>query len=408
MQPTSTPLEASSSPAPSTRASDELPIGGSPCLALSTLCENPQRRTGLTTYFHGLVNNALKLYPNIRWLIFAGQTEDWPEDDERVRIVRRFPANDRLLPRLWADHVKVPAVAKQMGADALLTVGFVPVRKMLPTVMSLFSLQHADPSNRIGGARQVYRRFMTRSGIARADLLITNSACAASQIKAAFPRFGGKLIVSHEGLQTDQFLSEKKLGEDAELKTQFGIEPGFFLWVSNFYPYKQVELLLEGYSRVDAALRATHPLVMVGGGWNGGDSSALARARALGIEANVRFLGWVEERWLAPLYRNAIAFCLASREETFGRIVIEAMACGTPCVVNDIPIMHEVTAGHALIVDFQNRNVTANALNRIVLDRDLHGRLRSEGLRRAADFSFEKMTRERIDAILELLGKVKS
>src|ERR1700730_520888 len=135
---------------------------------------------------------------------------------------------------------------------------------------------------------------------------------------------------------------------------------------------------------------------MVGGSWNGGDSSAQARARALGIESNVRFLGWVEERWLAPLYRNATAFCLASREETFGRSVIEAMACGTPCVVNDIPIMHEVTAGHALIVDFHNREETAAMLRKIVVDQGLRDRLRVEGLRRAADCSFGRMTRSSI------------
>src|ERR1700726_1127618 len=375
------------------------------CLALTTLCEHPQRKTGLTTYFDGLVNTALKLYPDIHWLIFAGQAENWSEDDERIRIIRRFPANDRLLPRLWADHMRVPAVAKQMEADVLLTVGFVPVRKLLPTVMSLFSLQHADPSNKIGSARQLYRRFMTRSGIDRADLLITNSACAASQIRSAFPRVGNKLIVSHEGLQRDQFRPEEESGERTELRNRLGIEPGYFLWVSNFYPYKQPELLLESYSRLDEGFRSTHPLVMVGGGWSGGDSSAQACARALGIESNVLFPGWVEERWLAPLYRNAIAFCLASREETFGRSVIEAMACGTPCIVNDIPIMHEGTAGHALIVDFHNREETAAMLKQIVIDRDLHDRLRVEGLQRAADFSFEKMTRERIDAILDLLHK---
>src|SRR2546428_2935087 len=92
-------------------------VKDSKCLALTTLCENPQRRTGLTTYFHGLVSTALKLYPDIHWLIFAGSAEDWLEDDERIRIIRRFPANDRLLQRLWADHTKVPAIAKQMGAD---------------------------------------------------------------------------------------------------------------------------------------------------------------------------------------------------------------------------------------------------------------------------------------------------
>jgi glycosyltransferase involved in cell wall biosynthesis len=380
---------------------------GAKCLALTTLCEHPGRRTGLTTYFHGLVRASLKLYPDIHWVIFAGKNADWPVIDDRVRVVHRFPANDRLFQRIWADHMRVPAVAKEMGADALLTVGFVPMRKLLPTVMGVFSLQHVDPTNKIGSARQVYRRFMTRSGIKRADFVITNSESAVSQIKSAFPQFSGRMLMSYDGLDPNQFQPEKASGESSELKREFKIEPGYFLWVSNFYPYKQAELLLESYSRLEAGLRAAHPLVMVGGGWNG-DSSAMARARALGIESNVRFLGWIDDRWLAPLYRNAVAFCLASREETFGRIVTEAMACGTPCILNDIPIMHEVSAEKAVIVDFQNTPKAAAALERIVLDQNLHARLRVDGLNRAADFSFEKMTRERIDAILEFLRESKA
>ncbi len=371
-------------------------------LALTTLCEHPQRRTGLTTYFHGLVTAALKLYPNVHWLVFAGKDDDWTDVDERVKIIRRFPANDQLLARLWADHMQVSAVAKQEKADALLTIGFVPLRKLLPTVMSLFSLQHADPSNRIGGGRQLYREMMTRAGIRRADLLITNSENAAAQIRSLYPGLDTRLVVSHEGLQRDQFQPRREPDEKNALKERFGFEPDYFLWVSNFYPYKQVELLLEGYAGLDKSFRANHPLVMVGGGW-GGDSSAQTLARSLGIEGDVRFPGWVEDRWLAPLYRNAIAFCLATREETFGRIVTEAMACGTPCILNNIPIMREVTAGHALIIDFRDREKVTAALKQIATDRDLHQQLRVGGLNRAADFSFEKMARERVDAVLELL-----
>jgi glycosyltransferase involved in cell wall biosynthesis len=106
---------------------------------------------------------------------------------------------------------------------------------------------------------------------------------------------------------------------------------------------------------------------------------------------------------LAPLYRQAAAFCLASREETFGRCVIEAMACGTPCVVNDIPIMHEVTAGHALIIDYRDAATVAEALQKITADHELAARLRRDGLIRVREFTFEKLAAERITAIRRMI-----
>jgi glycosyltransferase involved in cell wall biosynthesis len=109
---------------------------------------------------------------------------------------------------------------------------------------------------------------------------------------------------------------------------------------------------------------------------------------------------------LAPLYRHAAAFCLASREETFGRCVTEALACGTPCVLNDIPIMREVTGGHALIINYQDTAAVAGALGKIVTDETLTARLRAGGISRASEFTFDKLTTERITAIRGLVAKL--
>lgn len=50
---------------------------------------------------------------------------------------------------------------------------------------------------------------------------------------------------------------------------KIGVAPGYFLWLSNFYPYKQGDRLLAGYARLDPETRRRHPLVMVGGEWEG-------------------------------------------------------------------------------------------------------------------------------------------
>ncbi len=90
------------------------------------LCENPLRKTGLTTLFHEFVSRGLKLFPEVRWLIFAGPNQEWTVNDPRVEMVRDFPANDQLNRRPFADHFQVPAVARARGADVLVTVGARP------------------------------------------------------------------------------------------------------------------------------------------------------------------------------------------------------------------------------------------------------------------------------------------
>jgi glycosyltransferase involved in cell wall biosynthesis len=373
-------------------------------LALSLLCENPQRKTGLTTTYHEFVARSLTLFPKVTWIVFVGPNQEWHVDDPRVEVVRDFPANDRLGARLWADHFRVPVAARARGADVMISTGFVPLRKTLPTVMHVFSLQHLDRTNRIGFARELYRRFLTKVSWHKADLMITNSRFAMSQILNVFPEFRRKLIQAYEGLQHEQFNTTTLPGEAGRLRTEMGLDPGYFLWLSNFYPYKQADKLLAGYAQLDAAARRRHPLVMVGGEWFGVLAAAKEQARALGIAEDVKFLGWVGDGLLAPLYRAALAHVLPSREETFGRTVIESMACGTPCVLNDIPIMREVSAGHALIVDFNQPAQVAEAMKRVATDENLRATLREAGLGRAAHFTFEKFTSERIVAIERLVA----
>jgi glycosyltransferase involved in cell wall biosynthesis len=373
-------------------------------IALSLLCENPRRKTGLTTTYHEFVARSLKLFPDLSWVVFVGPDQEWQVQDARVELVRNFPANDRIVRRLFADHFRVPSLAHERGAQVMISTGFVPIRKSLPTVMHVFSLQHLDTTNRIGLAREWYRRFITHYSWPKADLVITNSKFAVSQILSVFPEFGSRIVQAYEGLQHEQFHPTRAQGETERLRGEAGLEPGYFLWLSNFYPYKQPGLLIAAYAGLDPETRRRHPLVMVGGEWGNCQAGCREQVRALGVENDVKFLGWVGEDMLAPLYRHALAHVMPSREETFGRTVIESMACGTPCVLNDIPIMREVTEGHALIVDFKDARQVADALDRMAKDDTVRAGLRDAGIRRAGHFTFEKFTTERIVAIQRLLS----
>ncbi len=360
-------------------------------LAFSLLCENPRRRTGLTTLFHGFVAEGLRQFPAVRWLLFAGPDQPWDLADPRVEVVRTFPANDRRGARLWADHFRVGPEAARRGAAALFTIGFVPLRTGgLPVAMHVFTLHHRRAG---GGWRGLYRRAAMARGLRRAALVIANSQWTAAQL-GPHPR----LLVSAEGLRHDVFRPEGPAGGE-------GLPSEYLLWASNFYPYKRAELALAAYAQLEPALRARFPLVLVGGDWEGGRTRAQAVARELGVAANTRFLGWIDDAALPALYRGARAHVLPTAEETFGKSVTEAMACGCPCVLQELPVLREVASGAAQFVDFTDGRAAGAALRRICVDDGLVADLRAAGLKRAADFSYAQLARERIAAILAVLGQ---
>lgn len=162
---------------------------------------------------------------------------------------------------------------------------------------------------------------------------------------------------------------------------------------------------MEAWCELPPEVRERAPMVMVGGGgWGDSKQRTLAIAERKGAAGQVKVLGWVSDEEIPVLFRHASVFVHSSREETFGRSVLEAMASGIPTVVHGIPVMREVTDGHSLIVDYNNREEAAAAMLEAHGNATTRMRLISGGLQRAQAFSFRRLAVERIEGIRAMLG----
>jgi glycosyltransferase involved in cell wall biosynthesis len=363
-------------------------------LALSTLCENPDRRTGLSTLFPEFVAHSRRLFPEVSWIVFAGRDSGWADGEAGIEICRDFESNERPLLRLRADHFRVAPEAQRRGASALLTVGFYPMEPAgLPVAMHVFAVSHMRGG---GGIRHAYRRRTLARGLERAALVIANSSWTREQLGPA----RAPVIVSPEGLRHDLFRPEGPAGAT-------GLKGSYLLWASNLYPYKRFELVLAAYAGLARDVRSRFPLVVAGGDWSGGRARAESEAARLGIQGDVRFLGWVRDEELPPLYRGACAHVLSTSEETFGRSVLEAMACGCLNVVQDLPVLREVAGETAMYVDFTQPAAATRVLVQACAGAGGRAQLCAAGVERSKMFSFDRLARERVGAILSSLGAVK-
>ena len=116
------------------------------------LCENPERKTGLTTLYHAFVERSLAQFADLEWVVYVGPDQEWEAGGNRVEVVRRFPANNRTMRRLFADHFLLAGDAVRRGVDCLVTTGFVPifVFKTSPVRMSSLVFSQNHPELRVG------------------------------------------------------------------------------------------------------------------------------------------------------------------------------------------------------------------------------------------------------------------
>mgnify|MGYP005845730259 FL=1 len=119
------------------------------------------------------------------------------------------------------------------------------------------------------------------------------------------------------------------------------------LFVGRLVEKKGVRYLLEALPEVIEAHPDAH-LTIAG---FGPEESALRRqAESLGIDGRIHFLGAVQQEQLPDLYRRAALFVApfvataSGDQEGLGLVTVEAIGCGCPVIVSDLPVVDDVVA----------------------------------------------------------------
>jgi glycosyltransferase involved in cell wall biosynthesis len=118
----------------------------------------------------------------------------------------------------------------------------------------------------------------------------------------------------------------------------------------------------------------------------------------------VRFPAWLSSEELEGLWSIADAFVFPSLYEGFGLPVLEAMARGVPVACSNVSSLPEVAGEAALLFDPRDEAAIAEALRRLLSEPALAETLRTRGLERARQFSWERTARLTLDSYARARG----
>jgi glycosyltransferase involved in cell wall biosynthesis len=228
----------------------------------------------------------------------------------------------------------------------------------VPFVVTIHDLIHLRNPNPLA---RMYARQMIGRAVRRSRRVLTVSETVKREIVSTFGCGDDHVVVTPNGVGAP--FSES--GAAAEGR--------YFLYVGNDKPHKNVDVLVDAFSRIDDA-----SLLLTGG--------AFERFKS---RERVVVTGFVDDAELAALYRGAIALVIPSREEGFGLPALEAMASGCAVITSNAAALIEITGDTALHVE-PNAASLADAMTRVASDESLRAGLASRGIARAKEFTWTR------------------
>ncbi len=371
---------------------------------------------GVGRYTRGLVETLAGIDRRSEYVLFIagegiGRVEAWKGEGLPGFGVSGFPANfhlravplsHRILTILWHRlGVPLPVEIFTGGVDIFHAPDFVlpPVRgaKTIVTVhdLSFMRTPHCAPPR-----LRAYLNEVVPRSIGRADVILADSQNTRHDIIALLDVAPEKIAVVPAGVES-RFRPIDQAAELERVQRHYKLERPFILSVGTLEPRKNFVGLIEAYKLLGEARNRDLKLVIAGGkGWL--YEEIFATVERLNLNERVIFPGFVADEDLPALYNLAQLFAFPSFYEGFGLPPLEAMACGTPVVTSNSSSLPEVVGQAGIMVEAQDTEGLAQAMERVSNDEDLRRSMREAGLRQAKQFTWEEAVKKLLKAYRRL------
>ncbi len=363
----------------------------------------PGETGGMEVAARELIPELIEAAPDVRFTAFvnreAAAAKDGPWGELLPAVTVPVNARNRVQ---WVrgEQLLLPRLAARGGVDLVHSLASTaPARGRFRRVVTVHDLIYARFPEAHAGIRDLGMRVLVPLAVRRSDRVIVDSHSTRSDLIELLGTPAERIDVVPLGIGATARgapLPERELRE----RLRLGERP-VALSLSAKRPHKNLLALIGALALIDAERR---PLLVLPGYPTEHEAQLRERARSLGVEGDVRFLGWLGGEEFEGLWRVARAFVYPSLYEGFGLPVLEAMARGVPVACSNASSLPEVAGEAALLFDPHEERAIAAALERLLSDPAEAERLRARGLERARQFTWERTARLTLQSYGRALG----
>jgi glycosyltransferase involved in cell wall biosynthesis len=295
------------------------------------------------------------------------------------------------------------ALVRESGVDLLhVPSPFAPTPCSVPLVATIHDIgPFLYPTALPTRMRIRYKRQFRRT-VREASRIITVSRITYSALGIYAGVDQAKARVIHNGV-SERFKPVKDAKVLAAARSRHSLPERYAFWVGDFRPEKNLIFLIQAWARLRERVKDV-PVLVLAGRKRGDFRKVHDEVRKHGLEKVVMFSGFIPDDDLPAVYSAASVFVFPSLYEGFGLPPLEAMACGTPCVVSNSSSLPEVTGSAALLFNPTSREGFSECMSKVLTESELSESMRQAGLRQAALFSWKQAAEETLQVYREAIA----
>ncbi len=316
----------------------------------------------------------------------------------------RMNFNNKLFNRVLADfkwyglneQIKLPSILKSLKVDLVHFPHFnIPINydgDFVVTIHDLilqhFRMDRATLHNPITyKIKQWGYEKVFSNGIAKSKRILVPSDYVKNLLISERNINPDKIVVTYEAVD-DEIL--KIQGEPSSIfKKQ--ISNPYIFYVGNAHPHKNVEGLIKAF----VMLKKKYPdLSLVLSGY---DHYFWKQIKKENNYPGVIYTGYVSDKELIFLYKNALCFVMPSFEEGFGIPLLEAMAFNCPVVSSYAGSLKEIGADAALFFNPHKIKDMAEKIEKVLSGGNVRKKLKDRGAKRFKMFSWQKLAKQTME-----------
>lgn len=364
---------------------------------------NVRMRVGVNTYAFELLKNLWKLQ------------DEWKEKHELRVYLKEKPRED--MPKetkcfrykiiggggMWIITKLVPDLffAKPKCDIFFSPSHYAPPIALMPRACSIMDLGYLKYSEqfrftdfwqlKVWSAISIY--------VSKAVFAISNST--KQDIVRQYPSAKNKIYVTPLAYDKEQFNLDISDEDVRRVRTRYSIVTDYVLYLGTLKPSKNIEGLIEAFSRIEIQKPEIKLVIAGKKGWL--YEPIFEKVRKLELTDRVIFTDFVPEEDKPALIKGAKAFIIPSFWEGFGLDALNAMACGVPVVASNIGSLPEVIGNAGILVDPYNTDSIAGGIKEVLLaPKAKYNSWSERGLVQAKKFSWERVARETLKVITNI------